>query len=221
MMRRKIVAVALAVAVMVGTMAGFASANIHDQNTEAGIEFNDSSIAPQIPAHNIPDLPAGVQPINDLSFHTHYIAIDDQVYQSWNASGLQSSIGLPVLSSYNFTVTVELGDFFIDGNTANPTLEGARLDLMAGGATIGAGGHVWQSWDSRNDAQVALLAGSNRLTAGSGTPITVAQGTNFTQGVPLLWAANLVGELLVDAGTADPGEAQAEMVWSIVSNGNG
>jgi len=233
-MTKKIAASLLAVMLLTASMTGFALAAAPD--TEADIEFIETHVSPHIP-DLFPRDPAlagfgvtGIQSLDALDFHTHTISVTTQTYDSWvtGEPTLQSAIGLPIYSSQNFTVQLQLGEFTIGTELTN---EGSRLTLRQGGPQMTApqggtqlnGVHGWQSWnDATNPARVELFSGSATatVTAGSGASINVAQGENFIAGVPLQWATNLVGSLEVLAGTARVGVAQAEMIWSVIPQGN-
>jgi len=210
--RTKVLALIMTMIILVVAITGIAMAD----TTNTSIIFLGSDDGTMILYPPGPEFPEDLHSIRSLDFHTNDIAVTTQAYQSWDPTDedRQSAIGLPMLITRNFSVSVMLGSFYLEDTVVN---EGAVLELFAGGRYLAGTEHTWQIWNQLLPATVVLFPGAspNTMIAGSQTGIVVAEGTNFTEEVPHLWAANLAGALEVFAGTARPGRAQAEMIWSV------
>ena len=224
MMRNKIILAVLSAVLLIGAVTGNVLAQESSvpppPRTITGIEFQEVYVHPHIPRLDTHGLPNTILSMEGLDFHRHYIYPRFDVFESWtDIPGQQSAIGLPVYSSVRFQVSVALSNFRIEGQQ-RITNAGSRLELFPGGEPIENGSYVWQSWNNEtNPTRVNLFprGGRNMVTAGSSTPLIVAESSFASSGVPFQWAANLAARLHVDSGTSRPGEAQAEMTWSIVA----
>jgi len=223
-MKKKIIATALSAAIIIGAITSNVLAQeqliTSSPTTITGIEFQEVYIHPHIPRLDTHGLPDTILTMEGLDFHRHYIYPRFEIFESWtDVEGQQSAIGLPVYSSVRFQVSVALSDFRIEGQQ-RITNAGSRLELFPGGKPIENGSYIWQSWNNEtNPTRVNLFprGGRNMITAGSFVPLIVAESSFASTGIPLQWAANLAARLHVDSGTSRPGDAQAEMTWSIVA----
>jgi len=224
MIKKKIIAVVLSAITLIGAIAVDVLAQevtvTPPPRTITGIEFQEVYVHPHIPQLDTHGLPYNILSMEGLDFHRHYIYPRFEIFESWtDVEGQQSAVGLPVYSSVRFQVSVTLSDFRIEGQQ-RITNAGSRLELFPGGEHIENGSYVWQSWSNEtNPTRVNLFprGGRNMVTAGSSAPLIVAESSFASAGVPLQWAANLAARLHVDSGTSRPGDAQAEMTWSIVA----
>jgi len=222
---KKLIAATLALSMTMGLMATAAFAVEEDGNrrTSTGtIEFvidDDEGITdpkkppvfppvvpdPEDPPVIDPDNPPIVDPgtdpedgtfqnVMDLDFGVRDLEFVRRVYQSLNRAGL----GVRAYADDNWTVTVEIGEFKIDGDGAQ-TLKGFELTLAPTATfTMVEGQEI-------NANTVKIWAPSH---SGGSTSAKIATGKKGTVG------ANFRGYLDVAAGTADEGEAKAVITWN-------
>ncbi|MCL2249366.1 MAG: WxL domain-containing protein [Oscillospiraceae bacterium] len=228
-MKKKIVTITLALALLAGTTV-VASAN----NSDAGITLDPNNEDPIIVEPKDPNDPnnPGDSRVPDsieglaagLYFGKHDIEIGTKTYSSLptagdqpgNDTGSRERVGLSVESGVNFVVTVQLGEFFVGNDNAH---QGAKLNLFTNGnkqdGSVELDG-VWtqNGWQTSKHADIKIADNLN-LTAG-GASTTVVTATNVSGTAPTLWASNFAGELTILGGTARSGDAKADMTWLTV-----
>ena len=145
--------------------------------------------------------------LGDLNFHTHEIPIGIGTFNSWGATpSLQSAAGLRVQATNNFQVQVSIGNFIhTESNAQTNTGFGIALARQ---------GDAWASWGDHTAASSGMFTGGNNLAPGAA--VTVISTTGLIPGAVSLWAAEISGVLTVPAGQMRPGQAQAEMTWTVV-----
>jgi len=237
---KKIITVALAIA-LVASVASTAMAA--SPTSPAGIYFEASTTETTIRHDNDTRFPEQVADlVSGLCFGTMNLmeiweasstVVRDSAY--WAASPATAEIGLRVESPRDFRLDVTLSGFQMGSQN---TLAGAFMTFTHDGATpipatatgttnVNGSPYQWRSM-SIVPATVDLnigVAPNQRLHSGEGIAhgdtVTIATSTGIN-GIDILWATNLVGELHMVPGSVNtPGVARATMTWTATPVNNG